>query len=230
MEAAAELQDLYSNYQKSKSSFSPENFKDKYAELFREKGIVYLIYANDSLVFWSDNSPSVENYRKEICLDNSIVKLRNGWYEVVEHPQSNKNKEHFIALILLKREFAYQNKYLKSGFPDYFKTPDFLKVNANPLGQYSVKNFKGVKLFEFENASTTELKHGNNNLMMVLFLIQYMLLIVLLYAVSFQVLPERLGNLRLMTFSLAGMVILILLKYFGIPENLINSSLYNPEI
>src|ERR1041385_6737157 len=41
---------------------------ERYNSLFHDHGIALLIYQGDSLKFWSDNSVSVENYMKDVCL------------------------------------------------------------------------------------------------------------------------------------------------------------------
>ncbi|MCC6691204.1 MAG: hypothetical protein IT235_06685, partial [Bacteroidia bacterium] len=43
-----------------------------YNELYREFGYVLLIYENDTLKFWTDNSPAVENQMKTVCLDDLV--------------------------------------------------------------------------------------------------------------------------------------------------------------
>src|SRR3989344_5567413 len=73
-----------------KDLFEKQKNNDK--DLFRKKGIVYLAYQNDSLLYWSDNSASVEEYMKEVCLDNSLAKLKNGYFEVIKQPNEAQDK------------------------------------------------------------------------------------------------------------------------------------------
>ncbi|MBC7861623.1 MAG: hypothetical protein IAF38_01535, partial [Bacteroidia bacterium] len=134
-------------------------FREKEKEfenLYSTTGIVYLVYENDSLIFWSDHSPAVENYRKEICLDNSLAKLRNGWYEVIKHPSNLTSTRNYIALILLKNEYQYQNKYLNNFFPDWFAMPktaaleEFSGKNDPDSYREAVKTVEGQNLFELK--------------------------------------------------------------------------------
>src|SRR3954469_8105946 len=91
-----------------------ELFKQKpfyYNSLLEKEGIALLIYENDTLKFWSDNSIAVENWIKEVCLDTKMAKLRNGWFEVI-HPHTNSStSKTIVGLVLIKNEFPYQNKY-----------------------------------------------------------------------------------------------------------------------
>src|SRR6185369_16216808 len=60
------------------------DFKDTYAN----EGIACFVYENDSLLYWSDNRVAVENYMLNVCLEKKLVKLKNGYYEVVRHPKN----------------------------------------------------------------------------------------------------------------------------------------------
>ncbi|MCC7302451.1 MAG: GHKL domain-containing protein [Bacteroidia bacterium] len=109
------------------------------AELFGKEGIVLLIYQNDTLKFWSHNSAAVENYRKEVCLDDRIAQLRNGWFEVYRKNSSPRGAMQVVGLLLLKREYHYQNKYLQNTFQSDFRLPEGTQVirgdenNANKV-------------------------------------------------------------------------------------------------
>ncbi|MCX6310124.1 MAG: HAMP domain-containing sensor histidine kinase [Bacteroidetes bacterium] len=93
----------------------------RYNSLFREKGFVLLIYESDTLKFWSDNSVSVENYMKEVCLDDRMVKLKNGWFEVLRKPDVSGRT--YIGMLLIKNNYSYQNKYLINSFEKDFQLP-----------------------------------------------------------------------------------------------------------
>lgn len=109
------------------------------SDLFEKDGIVLLIYQNDTLKFWSNNSAAVENYLKEVCLDERIAQLRNGWFEVYRKSSSPTGTHLVVGLLLLKREYHYQNKYLQNTFPDHFRLPEGTMVikgdenNANTI-------------------------------------------------------------------------------------------------
>ncbi|MFM7977977.1 MAG: hypothetical protein ACKPKO_01565, partial [Candidatus Fonsibacter sp.] len=95
-----------------------------YINLFNDEGIVYLIYKNDSLIYWSDNSPAVEEYMKEVCLDNTTAKLKNGYYEILKENSGETQAYGIYGLILLKHKFSYQNNFLKNTFFKDFNLPD----------------------------------------------------------------------------------------------------------
>ncbi|HET7818457.1 MAG TPA: hypothetical protein VFL70_04060, partial [Bacteroidia bacterium] len=80
-----------------------------YEDLFEEKGIVFLIFEKDYLSFWTNNTVAVDPYLPNNNFNNKIVRLPNGWFGVEELSAGNKK---LFALILLKKEYPYQNKYL----------------------------------------------------------------------------------------------------------------------
>ena len=94
-----------------------------YNTLYHDKGLALLIYEGDTLKFWSDNSVSVENYMEEVCLDERMVKLKNGWFEVIR--KTDLSGRTYIGIILIKHEYSYQNKYLVNTFEkDFNVSPD----------------------------------------------------------------------------------------------------------
>jgi two-component system nitrogen regulation sensor histidine kinase NtrY len=93
----------------------------RYNSLLRDKGLVLLIYESDTLKFWSDNSVSVENYMEEVCLDDRMVKLKNGWFEVMRKVDAAGRT--YIGMVLIKNEYSYQNQYLVNTFEKDFQVP-----------------------------------------------------------------------------------------------------------
>ncbi len=116
-----------------------------YNTLFTEKGFVLLIYENDTLRFWSDNSVAVENYMKEVCLDDRMAKLKNGWFEVIKKTEGSRT---FIGMLLIKNKYAYQNQYLVNDFQGDFHMPVECNIEINdPASSNAVASHKGEYLF-----------------------------------------------------------------------------------
>ncbi len=101
-----------------------EKYTPEKRQLFDDEGIVLLVYHNDTLKFWSNNSAAVENYFREVCLDERIAHLKNGWFEVYRKSSTPQGTQVVIGLLLLKREYSYQNKYLQNTFEKEFSLPD----------------------------------------------------------------------------------------------------------
>lgn len=85
-------------------------------ELFSKDCIIVQVYKKDSLIFWSDNSLLLLEGSK-----GELTKRNIGWFWI-------KSKELSGGLtclvgILIKKEYPYQNRYLKNTFPDFFSMP-----------------------------------------------------------------------------------------------------------
>ncbi|HEU4718831.1 MAG TPA: HAMP domain-containing sensor histidine kinase [Bacteroidia bacterium] len=126
---------------------------ERYDALFREKGIVLLIYESDTLKFWSDNSVAVENFMKEVCLDDRMAKLKNGWFEICR--KTDDKGRTFIGLLLIRSEYSYQNQYLVNDFQRDFNVPaeTYLAIDA-PNSANSIHDSSGNYLFSLVFKST----------------------------------------------------------------------------
>ncbi|CAN5254989.1 HAMP domain-containing sensor histidine kinase [soil metagenome] len=130
---------------------------DRYNSLFSDEGIVLLIYENDTLKFWSDNSVSVENYMKEVCLDDRMAKLKNGWFEI--NRKTDELGRTLIGLLLIKKEYSYQNQYLVNSFANGFQVPNETELAiGNPSSANSVHAADGNYLFSLDFKSTVPLE------------------------------------------------------------------------
>lgn len=104
----------------------------RYATLFEKEGIIFLIYENDTLKFWTNNSIAVENYMKEVCLDGHVAHLKNGWFEVMRQPSKPSAIRTVVALLLIKKEYPYQNQYLVNEFQEDFRLAGDVGVYDSP--------------------------------------------------------------------------------------------------
>jgi len=107
---------------------------DYYESLFDREGLVFLVFVNDTLRFWTDNRVAVDNLRSRNNFSGKIVKLPNGWFAIEKLSVGEKE---LFALILLKKEFGYQNKYLVNEFQRDFNLNSEVELKLNPdkIGQ-----------------------------------------------------------------------------------------------
>ena len=123
----------------------------EYANTFNEKGISFFIYENDSLQFWTDNHPAVENYMLNVCLEKRLVKLKNGYYEVIRHPKNAYSAFQLYALVLIKNNFPYENKYLKNEFNKKLHIPEGVSINDTDQNfSVQISNYQKQPLFNLD--------------------------------------------------------------------------------
>lgn len=120
--------------------------QDQYKALYDREGLVLLIYENDTLQFWTDHSVAVENYLKEVCLEDKMVQLKNGWFEVIRTQSKPLGTKTVIGLIQVKREYAYQNRYLVNEFLPDFNLDGRIRITKDAQAANSIFNSRGEKL------------------------------------------------------------------------------------
>ena len=156
-----ELSDLADKAQKLPYA---EIFTEKqgyYEDLFEEKGIVFLIFEKDYLSFWTNNTVAVDPYLPSNNFNNKIVRLPNGWFGVEELSAGNKK---LFALILLKKEYPYQNKYLLNEFQSSFDIDRRaeLFINDTPHKESVSLEDKTIDIYEEDGHYVCTLKFPAN--------------------------------------------------------------------
>ena len=76
------------------------------------QGVFFLVYEHDSLVFWNDNSAAIEEYMKQVFLDNPLAVLSNGYFQVIQDEQNTRSSTKIFGLLIIINDYHYQNKSL----------------------------------------------------------------------------------------------------------------------
>ena len=86
-----------------------------------------------------------------ICLEKRLVKLKNGYYEVIRHPKNAYSSFQLYALVLIKNNFPYENKYLKNEFNKRLRIPDGVLINDNEQNHFiQISNYQGLPVFSID--------------------------------------------------------------------------------
>ena len=113
--------------------------------LLEEKGVGFLVYENEKLVYWSDRSISFNDSINEYINTQGLLTLPNGYY-LAESLKSDDYQ--IVGLHLIKYNYRYENKYLKNTFFDDYKLPnDYEILSAQKKGAYPVVDEHGNVLF-----------------------------------------------------------------------------------
>ena len=112
---------------------------------FSEQGLFILDYYHDSLIYWSDNLVAFDKIFRESKYNNQLVRLPNGWYLV---DVLSGEDRHIVGLIQIRKEFSYENRYLKEGFAkDFFLSPELgVSVESENAG-IAIRDEDGKFLF-----------------------------------------------------------------------------------
>lgn len=141
-----------------------------FAELAGQQGIALYAAKDNKIILWSDNSVSSYVAFQQVRTGYQVHHFNNGWYASLQF--SSRTGYEIIALILLKYEYPYQNKYLSNSFAPAFRFAHleditlephtqavpisyhndvfYLKINPEPTGKFSaasaILGFAGLAL------------------------------------------------------------------------------------
>ena len=128
--------------------FIPENDNlNKEENDLKENEISLFALENDSLIYWSNNSinlpPSIIN--KEF--ESQIEFIDNGWFYI---KKTTVDKKQLLGLVLIQKEFTFENKYLKKHFAKDFGLSESYIIHTHNNDKQAIKNSKGKPLFSLE--------------------------------------------------------------------------------
>jgi signal transduction histidine kinase len=199
----------------------------EFQELYKKNGILLFVYENDSLVYWSTNSVSCPEKLsgksiKETCY---FEKQKNGWYEVIRKKDSSKI---YIGQILIKKQYLFENEYLKNNFENEFKVPEGTDLDIRH-GRNSILTAGGRFLFCLKIPTAPDLPQTRLFILFLLYLAGFILLLVSLYKLYCRLehrFPSRV--LFLLSFTIDVILIRVIQFYFHLPKVLYDSKLFGP--
>ncbi len=193
-----------------------------FGNLFAEEGMLFLIYENNELKFWSNNSVSAINeLTTRRNYEAPLQKLSNGWYLSKTQKAGNKT---YVGLLLIKNEYPFENKYLQNSFNKCLDFGDELEItpelSKEPL---EIKNKSGTYLLSVEKGK--ELPHIDvHQVISILLFIEGLFFLLLFF--------YRIFNFYLVTkivlFPLVVLLIRAAMLYFHYPASLYSLPLFDP--
>jgi len=237
--AKEELQELA---KKAENWSYNEIFSEKpeyYENLFEREGLVYLLFENDSLRFWTDNTVAVNRELRKNDFKEKIARLPNGWFGIERLLQGKKK---LYALILLKREYAYQNKYLTNEFQRDFDLDEGTQVFVDPaktgLKKSQSANEQNGDVFERKGdylctlQFSLESSAGSSGFYLaVLFNLLGFIFSLWFLQSAVDLLRGKLGmaGAAVVLVAMVGLLRYITI-YIGFPEIFYETKLFNPEL
>ncbi len=206
-----------------------KNSPEHYQSLFEKEGIVLLIYENDTLKFWSDNSVAVENYIKEVCLDNSMAKLKNGWFEVIKGAKIAGSAKVIIGLLLIKNEFPYQNQYLENNFADFLMPSAKGKLIEFPTNSNNtIRNKDGIALFDIVFDEPFVISKSWNIFNLIIIILVFLVLLIYVWKACARLFQHS-KTLPFIVYISAVAMLRYLSTTLNFPNSLYDNALFSPE-
>ena len=184
-----------------------------YQKAYKENEIAVVVSQHDSTLFWSTNTVPVEDIVSDSLFISEIFHLSNGWYEVRER----KFNDYLVrGAILIKREYNYQNDYLKTEFQKDFSLPDNCEIQLVE-GEHNIFSSEGYLLgsllFKKNN-----FPDNANHFLFISFILSY------IFFISFLILVLKSISERY-KYNKAISVFLICLLILGLRYLLFNSNI-----
>lgn len=186
-------------------------------DLYEQDGISVFGYKNDSVNYWSSNLPAIDLYAYTNESDVQLVKIRNGWYELIKYQDSLWNRYKFVALIAIKNEYDFENKYLNNGFSNWLRLPENTKLNV-PINylNHAVTSKFGPPLFEIYRPDGIYQSKTSIVWASLIAFVAFVLLIIF----TVKTVCKTLTNTFVQTLSIAGLffVFRTVMIYFKLPS------------
>jgi two-component system nitrogen regulation sensor histidine kinase NtrY len=144
-----------------RKEFIPENddLSDQEDEL-KNKELLLFALENDSLIYWSDNSIDLTYSIINEKFESQVGFIDNSWFYI---KKTKVGKKQLVGLILIQKEYTYENKYLKKHYARAFDLSDSYIIHFHKNDEYAIKNAKGKSLFSLEKEKDNFLSQSDFN-------------------------------------------------------------------
>jgi signal transduction histidine kinase len=200
------------------SKIIPEN-------LYKKFGLLFLIYKNDTLLYWSENAVPVDFLKLNELKQNTILKLQNGWFK---SRSAILNEYQIISLMLIKNEYNYQNEYLVNEFQKGFNLPSQISIGFEKANT-PVRDVNGKFLFSIQSTTSLQLDDQSVYILLIFYIIAFIFFISFLYEMYCKLkVLENYPFLKFVLFFFDIFLLRVLLFVFRMPSLLYDSKLFSP--
>lgn len=201
-----------------------DNFTDFEHDL-KKDGFVLLAFRNDSLVFWSDNSFIVPDLKSFDDSHGKVKKFENGWYYIQKQQQDTVD---LYALLVIKKVYPYQNKFLKNHFDKEFDIPAEFEL--------SLEQDKGVPIFDKDENYLFSLQHSDygysapkaQNRIGIFYGIFILLLLILISVQILEIKNVKIGLSALFIWGISLLCFRYLMIQHSFPAVFSNLEIFSP--
>ncbi|MFA6923914.1 MAG: HAMP domain-containing sensor histidine kinase [Bacteroidales bacterium] len=197
-----------------------------YNDFYEKKGYSFFIYENKNLKYWSDNNVPVSDYSLNKLTNSQILRLKNGWYRIIN---KSDGKYTIVGLILLNREYQYNNKYLLNKFQKEFTVKQNTTISKSQTGNYNIFSADKKFLFSliYKNDESTD--NADKSIDVIFYIISLIFIVFFLLSLC-NIVVARYKN---QIFYLAFAAIIVSLRFFSIyyktPSSLYELELFSPK-
>jgi len=224
-----QLVDLLDQWEEKIESFKEEDY---FAALLEEsmnsvsdEGLLLLVYRNDSLKFWSDNSLPAGLIYEEWLFKDPAVFLGNGWFLKREKTFGDTK---VVGLLLIKTAYSYENKFLKNEFNPDFWLPSATRIFRNPDSRFPVYNSLGDYLFSLDFSDIPKYSTTQLYISLFCYLAGILLFLLSLRLILISIQDQAAKNKALILFAIILILLNAILIRLKVPPHLASLALFSP--
>ena len=140
-----EIQKNFLSYETIAETAAENLLNDKSTIKDEKKQVFLHLYKNDSLKYWNTNKMPVSRLSSLKFPASGLVHLKNGWYYSVQRKKGNTVA---VASFLIKRNFQYENEYLRNEANPKITTKNF-KLSLDEQEGSRIRNKEGNYCFSY---------------------------------------------------------------------------------
>lgn len=169
---------------------------------YKNKGVSFLIYYNDTLVEWT-NCPFILSLQLDtIPLSERVVFLSNSWYT---KQIAYRGDSLIVGLVMVRNEFPYENKFLSNRFQSDFNVSNEVQLQlSHDENGFDIVDSGGEFLFSL----TEKAAHERNQIHINISIVLYFVFIVILLA-SLHELIKRLRKRHFKIVVVLGLLVVL---------------------
>lgn len=135
-----------------------EAFRKKHISWIESQNISIFVFENKKTLYWSDNT--IPPYFQLLSQDSPLFFSGNAWYLI--DAQTKGDRDYFI-LFLLKKQYPFENEYIKNEFQRDFMIDDAVEIYNEPCDNaYDVYDGEGKFLLSLSTVKKSKPKTDEN--------------------------------------------------------------------
>jgi two-component system, NtrC family, nitrogen regulation sensor histidine kinase NtrY len=204
--------------------FNERSFSTSFQDLHFPENTCLLVFESGRLRYWSDNKVLIDTFKVGNYENDQVYLLGNGFYYLKSKTVAGRK---MVALLLLKQQYALQNKYLENVYhPSLALDKDVILSLGSSKEGFGFKNTRQKELFRLYFNGSSE----NDNCPFYISLL-YGLCMIFLGLFAFDAL-RKLGKKR----SVPGIFLLLLIvslrifmSWYNWPTEIFDSELFSSK-